>query len=206
MLIKCPECGRENVSDTAATCPDCGYEIKTYFEKIRQKEIQEAKYKEAQQKHMEDVAARATAVHVPTKRPSMNIYLYGSILCGIFTIISIIVQFWLGMLFLAVATWVYYSLGMDKLKARQKIYDMHKQDTEQYQKQIILLQDSEKAQVEAIRNYKNLNLTNAKCPICGSSNIKKISTINKVVSTEMLGLASNKIGKQWHCNSCKSDF
>ena len=26
-LIKCPECGRENVSDSAKSCPGCGYEI-----------------------------------------------------------------------------------------------------------------------------------------------------------------------------------
>ncbi len=26
-LIKCPECGRENVSDKAPSCPGCGYEI-----------------------------------------------------------------------------------------------------------------------------------------------------------------------------------
>ena len=26
-LIICPECGRENVSDSAEACPNCGYEI-----------------------------------------------------------------------------------------------------------------------------------------------------------------------------------
>ncbi len=33
-LIKCPECGRENVSDTAKACPGCGYDIKEHFDKI----------------------------------------------------------------------------------------------------------------------------------------------------------------------------
>lgn len=33
-LIKCPECGRENVSDTAKACPGCGYGIKDHFNKI----------------------------------------------------------------------------------------------------------------------------------------------------------------------------
>ena len=37
-LIKCPECGRENVSDSAESCPECGYGIKAYFEKIRKGE------------------------------------------------------------------------------------------------------------------------------------------------------------------------
>lgn len=37
-LVKCPECGREKVSDTAESCPDCGYNIKKHFQKIRQAE------------------------------------------------------------------------------------------------------------------------------------------------------------------------
>lgn len=45
-----------------------------------------------------------------------------------------------------------------------------------------------------------------KCPYCSSSNITKISTVNRVVSTGLFGLGSKKIGKQWHCNQCKSDF
>ena len=30
-LVKCPECGRENVSDTAEACPNCGFNIKLYY-------------------------------------------------------------------------------------------------------------------------------------------------------------------------------
>lgn len=30
-LIKCPECGKENVSDSAESCPNCGFGIKAYF-------------------------------------------------------------------------------------------------------------------------------------------------------------------------------
>lgn len=32
-LVKCPECGRENVSDTAKACPGCGYNVKAYYDK-----------------------------------------------------------------------------------------------------------------------------------------------------------------------------
>lgn len=31
-LIKCPECGKENVSDSAEVCPRCGFTIKKYYE------------------------------------------------------------------------------------------------------------------------------------------------------------------------------
>lgn len=42
-LIKCPECGKENVSDTATQCPECGFDIKTY---VREKKLEEARMKE----------------------------------------------------------------------------------------------------------------------------------------------------------------
>lgn len=42
-----------------------------------------------------------------------------------------------------------------------------------------------------------------KCPTCGSTNIEKISTINRAVSVGMLGLASDKIGKQFQCKNCR---
>lgn len=32
-LVKCPECGREDVSDTAEACPNCGFAIRDYFSK-----------------------------------------------------------------------------------------------------------------------------------------------------------------------------
>lgn len=44
------------------------------------------------------------------------------------------------------------------------------------------------------------------CPYCKSTNTKKISGTTRFLSTGVFGLASGKIGKQWHCNSCKSDF
>lgn len=52
----------------------------------------------------------------------------------------------------------------------------------------------------------NASAIKVKCPYCDSDNVKKISTLSRAVSTGMVGLASSKIGKQWHCNNCKSDF
>lgn len=44
------------------------------------------------------------------------------------------------------------------------------------------------------------------CPYCKSTNIKKISTSSRMLSTGFWGLGSGKVGKQWHCNQCGSDF
>lgn len=48
-LVKCPECGREKVSDSAEACPDCGYGIKQYYiqkkEEEKQHQLREAERK-----------------------------------------------------------------------------------------------------------------------------------------------------------------
>lgn len=41
-----------------------------------------------------------------------------------------------------------------------------------------------------------------KCPTCGSTNVSKISTLNRSASVYAVGLASNKIGKQFKCGKC----
>ncbi len=44
------------------------------------------------------------------------------------------------------------------------------------------------------------------CPYCNSTNTKKISTASRAGSILGFGILSKKIGKQWHCNNCGSDF
>ncbi|WP_455714040.1 zinc ribbon domain-containing protein [Anaerosporobacter sp.] len=35
-LIKCPECGIDNVSSTAKSCPHCGFGIKNFFDESQE--------------------------------------------------------------------------------------------------------------------------------------------------------------------------
>ena len=44
------------------------------------------------------------------------------------------------------------------------------------------------------------------CPYCQSTKCSRISILGRMVSVEFWGLASNKLGKQWHCNDCGSNF
>ena len=44
------------------------------------------------------------------------------------------------------------------------------------------------------------------CPYCHSTNTKKISQMSRMASIGFWGVFSKKIGKQWHCNECGSDF
>lgn len=51
MLVVCPECGKEKVSDSAESCPECGYNIKKHFDDIRKAEQEK---KEAEKKKKEE--------------------------------------------------------------------------------------------------------------------------------------------------------
>lgn len=44
------------------------------------------------------------------------------------------------------------------------------------------------------------------CPYCHGYYTQKIGTGSRMLSTGLLGLGSKKIGKQWHCCLCNSDF
>lgn len=46
------------------------------------------------------------------------------------------------------------------------------------------------------------NLAKPHCPTCNSTDVQKISTAKRVVSTELLGLASSTIGKTMECKKC----
>lgn len=65
---------------------------------------------------------------------------------------------------------------------------------------------------ESIALHRQIDAYNAakhphvECPYCHSMNTEKISGVARGVSIYALGVASPKLGKQWHCNNCKSDF
>ena len=63
------------------------------------------------------------------------------------------------------------------------------------------------SRIEEARKYmKSSSSFSATCPYCKSSNTKKISAAGRMFSAGLFGFGSKKIGKQWHCNGCGSDF
>ena len=50
------------------------------------------------------------------------------------------------------------------------------------------------------------SIIKVECPYCKSGNVKKLGVIARNISVGIFGLGSSKIGKQWHCNNCSSDF
>jgi ribosomal protein L37E len=48
-LINCPECGKENISSSAASCPNCGFDIRGWQQKIEDERIKREKEEKAQE-------------------------------------------------------------------------------------------------------------------------------------------------------------
>lgn len=61
--------------------------------------------------------------------------------------------------------------------------------------------------VEYADIFRGVVNTTVKCPYCHSINTRKIGVGSKIVHSALFGVFSmGRNGKQWHCNSCGSDF
>lgn len=72
-------------------------------------------------------------------------------------------------------------------------YRLHKYTEEQAR--IDQSIDKEKQELQKLNNI-------PKCPICQSTNIQKISSINRAVHGLAFGLFSKTARSQWVCNNC----
>ena len=71
------------------------------------------------------------------------------------------------------------------------------------------LREQHKAEEQQAARKEQPDLTSGKrvvCPYCKSTNTEKISTVSRAVSVSLVGAASGKLGKQWHCKNCGSNF
>lgn len=224
-LIKCPECGRENVSDTAEACPDCGYGIKLHFENIEKERIAEQKKieaerlkKEKEQEIKEREKQRIESIKPPEK-PKISIAgLIVGILMLVFGISQIntdeydrnysmnhgngdpVIYGWLFTI-IAIAVLIFIIAVYFSNLSR---YNFAQDDFESYKKQVIKEQDKRREIEKEEYQRRLVEYKNAiKCPICGSRDVTKISTVSRAISVGTVGLASSKIGKQYKCNACK---
>ena len=104
-------------------------------------------------------------------------------------------------------------VGITKLIKIHELYRQHKNDEKKYKEEVVRLYKAEEAYdeymkqgIKRIYSEKNQNPHNIKCPYCNSYNTKRITVTTRAISTHAFGMASSKIGKQWHCNNCDSDF
>lgn len=96
-----------------------------------------------------------------------------------------------------------YELSKTNFRDYQITMQFRKEKIEQQRQQQIqnTLDDYEKLKKE--EEAKKHNYYRYKCPMCNSNRIRTISTAKKVVSTEIFGIASRQIGKNYQCDDCK---
>ena len=92
----------------------------------------------------------------------------------------------------------------EPLVSRDHLVDAFTQQEKERQENIRKAQ--QEARNNAIAKTNNTQSNTPKCPTCGSTNVKHISTLNRAVSIGVFGLFSSKIGKNYECLNCKSKW
>ena len=230
-LIKCPECGRENVSDSAAACPGCGFGIKDYFEKQKEEKIEKIKQVEVVTQSPDvsdnifeadlkpsplidsntdedyDIEEKKQIAREITLKKRKGLYGYLAVF-GIFSIIF--------------AGFIVFDIINDNrsddyvfiiacicgvmflsgiLNYVETVKDLKWINTD-FKKYEEVIAKRKKLD-EEIKEEKRRRRITPPCPNCGSKNTSRISTASRAVSVGTVGLASSKIGKQYQCNTCK---
>lgn len=188
-LIKCPECGKENVSDKAEMCPQCGFGIKAHFEKIENEKVYEQERKKRYEEEKKIIEEKLKDEIVPCK-PSIerNIAITWIIL-GPAIFYGICVQSYICVLiFLAL------GIGISSLTYRNEVekYNRAKEEFDKNIKNVTFREIDEEMKKSVI----------LRCPVCQSIKVQRISTANRMASFLLVGMGSAKIGKQYKCESC----
>lgn len=213
----CPECKHIN-GDEELICSHCGCDLEQYKSefKTNNKRIIPSYYKEVSNNTFDND-------FVIAKKPIISPRIISGVMCFAFTICSILFfYFIIGdvdsivilLSIIIVCCGIYFIKdGINDLKNVNKIYEENKNDNA-YCDNLIKQYYESKYESERIGRQviyddlkpKKKTKPNIKCPYCGSSNTKKITVSSRAVSTTITGMASSKIGKQWHCNNCGSNF
>ena len=84
----------------------------------------------------------------------------------------------------------------------ESMINLRKKDPIEYQLKMSQFKTTQQ-QTKVVGNNSN----KPQCPYCNSTDLKKISGFSKVGNVALFGIfAASKVGKNYHCNNCKSNF
>ena len=88
----------------------------------------------------------------------------------------------------------------------KKIFDEYIKGNSQFDEELYRSRINKEKLLRQASLDKQREQNKPKCPTCGSTNVKHITTLNRAVSIGVLGLFSSKIGKNYECLHCKSKW
>lgn len=221
-LIKCPECGKE-ISDKASSCPNCGCPSEIIKEKIELQKIEDAKPKM--------VKACSCCGSIIWNKDSEGYQKNLCIECDSRDISHELVE--LPILCEEFESKLYVKRNESDSEIYKYIDSIHAVERELYEEYVEKLEtldmstESWNLNIESLYSggkgvahdaaanrtaaqFRSKNMVDVlyipKCPICQSTDIKKISGLSKASSVAMWGIFSRKVHKQWHCNNCGSEW
>lgn len=223
-LIKCPECNRD-VSENAEICPNCGLSIKEY-QKSKEKANEIKLAKERLIAEMNKKLEEIDSLPFPDKPTYFDIIKSDNnwlIFISLFTFILSLIIFFSSLIAFGkfdglsaafavlsiIVTLVFYYGINNVYKEKLSIYNnFEKYKTTEKKRIKENYEYSIESIIEKYGREKNVNekfvsYVGLKCPVCGSLSVKRISTVSRLTSVAMVGIASSKIGKQYQCNNCK---
>lgn len=220
-LIECLECGK-NVSEYANNCPNCGYNIQQYVIKKKKENNRSQRILELE-KNIEIPSEPKKPEEIDIKKNKwLSYFAWLLLVVGIwgaffsYRMFDFFMDISVIMISFLVCFASIYILYYTSNREKQYFREMRKYDVKLKEYNSAINNPAEykrkKAETickmeESINAIKQNHASNTlKCPYCESTKVTKISTVNRMVSTSMVGIASKKIGKQWHCNNCGSDF
>lgn len=181
-LIVCPECKNE-VSQYAEGCPNCGFPIKNFMEENKLVDIEKILLCPKCGHHYGGFQNNKDDIYIKCKY------------CN-----SIVVQ--------TDVTWeeFYKNHGYENEIEFTNKYGNNQFSEEAYQHRLATIKQENEKRNQNKQVSASPSTPQVTCPYCNSTNTKKLTTAKRAGSILGLGILSKKIGKQWHCNNCNSDF
>lgn len=91
-----------------------------------------------------------------------------------------------------------YLMGKENYqKAQRYMYDQRKKDEKMRQ----FIEESQQRQEE--EDFAKYQASFYVCPNCGKRSGRRISAVTKAISAELMGIASDTLGKNYRCDECK---
>ena len=129
------------------------------------------------------------------------------ILASILTILSLLCffidNFALAILLVLPAVVIWYLIYLCRGSVERAANDLRMAQSDMNKYEWTMHIRSIDAQAQIRQNQAVHDAQHPQCPMCGSQNTQRISTLSRTASVDAVGLASSKIGKQFECKNCK---